>query len=113
MTKSTTGLHRPPYEYLTPLGIFVVQEKKAKMLYYKDGIEEIAGFAPYASRFSGGAHIHGVPLETEDMDAPLIETSPTLGTTPRSHECVRTVTSHAKFIYDWGTIGETIIFVFD
>jgi len=113
MTKATTGVHRPPFDYVTPLGIFVIQEKKSKMVYNKDGINEMAGFAPYASRFSGGAHIHGVPLETENINATLIETSPTLGTTPRSHECVRTVTSHAKFIYDWGLVGETIVFVFD
>jgi hypothetical protein len=112
MTKATTGLHKPPYEYETPTGIFVVQEKKDKMIYNKDGSDELAGFAPYASRFSGGAHIHGVPVNGP-LDAGLVEDSPILGTTPHSHECVRTITSHAKFIYDWGTIDDTIVFVID
>lgn len=112
MTKATTGLHKPPYEYETPLGIFVVQEKKDKMIYNVDGSDEQAGFAPYASRFSGGAHIHGIPVNGP-LDAGLVENSPILGTTPHSHECVRTITSHAKFIYDWGAIDDTIVFVID
>jgi hypothetical protein len=112
MTKATTGLHKPPYEYETPLGIFVVQEKKDKMIYNKDGSDEQAGFAPYASRFSGGAHIHGIPVNGP-LDAGLVENSPILGTTPHSHECVRTITSHAKFIYDWEAIDDTIVFVID
>ena len=37
----------------------------------------------------------------------------TLGTTPRSHMCVRNATSHAKFVYDWAPVNETIVFVFD
>ncbi|MDR1729304.1 MAG: L,D-transpeptidase [Prevotellaceae bacterium] len=110
--KATTGMHRAPYDYVTPLGIFLIQEKKYKMLYTVDGSSELAGYAPYANRFSGGAHIHGVP--TNHVDAPMIETSPTLGTIPRSHECVRTVTSHAKFIYDdWGETDQTVVVVFD
>ena len=112
MVKATTGLHKPPYEYETPLGIFVIQEKKNKMIYNEDGSDEEAGFAPYASRFSGGAHIHGIPVNGP-LDANLIENSPILGTTPHSHMCVRTTTSHANFIYNWGTIGDTIVFVFD
>ncbi len=111
MVKATTGLHKVPYNYETPTGIFVVQEKKYKMFYTVDGSHTIAGYAPYASRFTGGAHIHGIPTNSQYAD--MIETSLTLGTTPRSHECVRTVTSHAKFIYDWGKIDETVVFVFD
>ncbi|KAA4668286.1 L,D-transpeptidase, partial [Bacteroides ovatus] len=42
-----------------------------------------------------------------------IEYSPSLGTTPRSHMCVRNATSHAKFIYDWAPVNETIIFVLE
>jgi hypothetical protein len=112
MTKATTGLHKPPYEFETPLGIFVVQEKKNKMIYNEDGSDEVAGFAPYASRFSGGAHIHGIPVNGP-LDAGLVENSPILGTIPHSHECVRTITSHAKFIYDWGAIDNAIVFVID
>jgi hypothetical protein len=112
MTKATTGLHKPPYDRETPLGIFVIQEKKDKMIYDENGSNETAGFCPYASRFSGGAYIHGVPVNGS-LHAPLIESSPTLGTTPRSHMCVRTITSHAKFIYDWGTVDNTVVFVLD
>jgi hypothetical protein len=112
MIPATTGLHKPPYEYETPLGIFVIQQKKSQMLYYEDGTEDIAGYAPYASRFSGGAHIHGIPVNG-DLDVKPPEYRPYLGTTPRSHECVRTVTSHAEFIYQWGPVDNTIVFVFD
>ena len=107
----TTGQHRPPYAQETPLGIFVVQEKKARMIYLVDGSKETGGFAPYASRFTNGGYIHGVPVNAPRKS--LIEYSPTLGTTPRSHMCVRNATSHAKFVYDWAPVNETIVFVFD
>ena len=101
----------PPYAQETPLGIFVVQEKKARMIYLVDGSKETGGFAPYASRFTNGGYIHGVPVNAPRKS--LIEYSPTLGTTPRSHMCVRNATSHAKFVYDWAPVNETIVFVFD
>lgn len=111
MNPATTGQHRPPYAQETPLGIFVVQEKKARMIYLVDGSKETGGFAPYASRFTNGGYIHGVPVNAPRKS--LIEYSPTLGTTPRSHMCVRNATSHAKFVYDWAPVNETIVFVFD
>ena len=43
----------------------------------------------------------------------IIEYSYTLGTIPRSHMCVRNATSHAKFIFEWAPVNETIIFVLD
>ena len=95
---ATTGLHRPPHKQPTPLGIYLLQEKKEKMYYFKDGTTSIGGFAPYASRFCSGAYIHGIPLNGGRTKH--IEYSPSLGTTPRSHMCVRNATSHAKFIYD-------------
>lgn len=61
-----------------------VQEKKEKMFYTKDGSSEIAGFAPYASRFTNGAYVHGIP--TQYPNKSIIESSPTLGTTPRSQK---------------------------
>ncbi len=112
MVKATTGLHKPPYQHETPLGIFVVQQKKYKMIYNDDGSSERAGFAPYASRFSSGAHLHGVPVNGP-IDSKIVESSPSLGTTPRSHMCVRTISSHAEFIYKWGKIDNAIVFVFD
>lgn len=111
MNPATTGLHKPPYAQETPLGIFVIQQKKSKMIYLVDGSKETGGFAPYASRFTNGGYIHGVPVNAPRTA--LIEYSPSLGTTPRSHMCVRNATSHAKFVYDWAPVNETIVFVFD
>lgn len=111
MNPSTTGLHRPPYAQETPLGMFVLQEKKVKMIFLKDGSKETGGYAPYASRFTDGAYIHGVPVNAPRKTQ--IEYSWSLGTTPRSHMCVRNATSHAKFIFDWAPVNETIIFVLE
>lgn len=111
MNPSTTGRHLPPYAQETPLGMFVLQEKKVKMVFLKDGSKETGGYAPYASRFTDGAYIHGVPVNAPRKT--LIEYSPLLGTTPRSHMCVRNATSHAKFIYDWALVNETVVFVLE
>lgn len=111
MNPATTGAHNPPYAQPTPLGIFVVQEKKAKMLYTHDGSSEIAGYAPWASRFCNGGYIHGVPLNS--VNAATIEWSATLGTIPRSHMCVRNVTSHAKFVYDWAKALNSLVVVIE
>lgn len=59
----------------------------------------------------GGAYLHGVPVNYPDNK--LIEYSWTLGTTPRSHMCVRNATSHAKFMYDWAEVEKTLVIVFD
>lgn len=111
MNPATTGRHRPPYAQETPLGMFVLQEKKARMIFLKDGSAATGGFAPYASRFNNGGYIHGVP--TNAPATGIIEYSYTLGTVPRSHMCVRNATSHAKFIFDWAPVNETIIFVLE
>lgn len=111
MNPATTGLHRPPYAQETPPGVYVIQEKKPRMIYLVDGSAATGGFAPYASRFTNGGYIHGVPVNAPRTS--LIEYSPSLGTTPRSHMCVRNATSHAKFIYDWAPVYETLVFVFD
>lgn len=111
MNPATTGLDRPPFKKPTPAGIFVIQEKKGKMPFYKDGTDDIGGFAPYASRFCCGGYIHGVPVNYPQKS--LIEYSPTLGTTPRSHMCVRNATSHALYIYNWSGEFDTLVFVFD
>lgn len=111
MNPATTGLHKPPHMQETPQGIFVIQEKKPKMIYLVDGSQETGGFAPHASRFSNGGYIHGIPVNAPGTK--LIEFSPSLGTTPRSHMCIRNATSHAKFIYDWAPTEETIVFIFD
>ncbi len=51
MNPATTGMHRPPYAQETPLGMFVVQQKKSRMVFLKDGSAATGGYAPYASRF--------------------------------------------------------------
>lgn len=111
MNPATTGAHNPPFAHPTPVGLFVVQEKKPKMLYTNDGAATLAGFAPWASRFSNGAYLHGVP--TNNPNGAIIEFSPTLGTIPRSHMCVRNASSHAKFIYDLTPVEESVVFVYD
>ncbi len=111
MNPITTGLHRPPYMRETPPGIYVIRSKKEAMPFLKDGTRETGGFAPWASRFSGGAYLHGVPVNYPDEI--VLEYSGTLGTTPRSHMCVRNATSHAKFMYDWAPVSESLVIVFD
>ncbi len=111
MNPSTTGRHRPPYAQETPTGLFLLQEKKPKMYYLKDGTTQPGGFAPFASRFTNGAYIHGVPVAHPGRS--IIEYSYSLGTTPRSHMCVRNVSSHAQFIYEWGPLNETLIYIID
>lgn len=111
MNPATTGVHNPPYAHETPVGIFAFQEQKEKMFYTKDGSSEIAGYAPYASRFTNGAYIHGVP--TQNPKQSIIEWSPTLGTIPRSHMCVRNASSHSKFVYDWVSVKEAVVVVID
>ena len=74
MNPATTGLHRPPYQQETPLGMFVLQEKKVKMVFLKDGSIETGAYAPYASRFTDGGYILGVPLNAPRTA--LIEYSP-------------------------------------
>lgn len=109
---STTGMNKPPYSQETPLGMFLLQGKREKMIYLKDGSNtEIGGFAPYASRFTGGAYVHGVP--TVHPGEEIIEYSSSLGTRPLSHMCVRTPSSHAAFIYGWAPTRGTIIFVIE
>lgn len=111
MNPATTGRHKPPHAQETPTGIFAVQEKKAKMFYVKDGTSQIVGFAPYASRFTNGAYVHGVPVE--NPNGSIIEYSASLGTTPRSHMCVRNASSHAKFVFDWATVKNAVVIVID
>jgi hypothetical protein len=103
-TYATTGLQGAS-SFATPLGFYKSIEKKDKFHYLKDGSSEIAGYAPFAIRFCGGAYVHGVPVaykeeNGEKVDPGHIEYLQTIGTFPRSHMCVRNYTSHAKFLYD-------------
>lgn len=108
---ATTGLHRPPHQHETPVGLFIFQEKKPKMFYVVDGTSKIGGYSPHASRFSNGGYIHGVPVNLPRTTN--IEWSASLGTTPRSHMCVRNATSHAEFVYNWIKVDSSLLFVID
>ncbi|WP_432408054.1 L,D-transpeptidase family protein [Wukongibacter sp. M2B1] len=114
---STTG-RKGRYRRETPLGYYMAIEKKPSFLYYKDGTKKIAGYAPYAMRFTGGIYIHGIPTNFRYVEGKRInpgssETSSTIGTVPLSHGCVRNNTSHAKFLYEWIDIGKSAILVID
>lgn len=109
MNPATTGKYDPPYRRRTPNGIFVLQNKKRKMIYNKDGTKERGGYAPYASRFNAGGYIHGIPVNLPRTK--IIEYSYSLGTSPRSHMCVRNASSHAKFIYDTLPKEQSLIIV--
>lgn len=112
-TTGTTGRYSQP----TPTGFYFGMESRPYFRYYEDGTTRIQGYAPYAIRFAGGAYVHGVPVNYKyHADGTLItpptqEYSKTIGTVPLSHKCVRNYTSHAKFLYDWFTPGETIVIV--
>ncbi|MBE6081931.1 MAG: L,D-transpeptidase [Tissierellaceae bacterium] len=113
---ATTGV-RSEKMFETPIGNFKVQEKKDKFEYLNDATGEIAGYAPYAIRFSQGGYIHGIPVEYvkkdgEKIDPGMKEELATLGTFPRSHKCVRNYTSHAKFLYNWVSPNDTSVIVF-
>lgn len=59
---ATTGAnseHKEP----TELGNYMAIQKKDRFLYLDDKTKEIDGYAPYATRFNGGAYIHGVPVQ--------------------------------------------------
>ncbi|MCR1898976.1 SH3 domain-containing protein [Irregularibacter muris] len=117
-TFATTGV-ADEYKYETPKGHFMAIQRREQFLYLKDGTNQIAGYAPYAIRFSGGGYVHGVPVdyqftpEGEKIDPGHQEYLFTIGTTPRSHKCVRNYTSHAKFLYDWMEIGKGAVIIID
>jgi hypothetical protein len=110
MNPCTSGIHEPPHAYPTPPGMFVIQDRTPKMM-YNNGGPVIVGFAPWASRFTNGAFLHGVPVN--NPNGAIVEFSSTLGTIPRSHECVRNASSHAKFIYDWAPLERSLVFVYN
>jgi len=102
---STTGF-KGEFSFVTTLGNFKVIEKRERFEYLQNGTQEIAGYAPYALRFTGGAYIHGVPVaykeeNGEKVDPGIIEYLHTIGTFPRSNMCVRNFSSHAEFLYNW------------
>lgn len=120
-TFATTG-ELAKYKEPTDLGYYMAINKVDKFLYLDDVTREIAGYAPYGIRFGGGAYIHGVPVDLRrnvpvgqrvTYFPPMVEYSSTIGTTPRSHKCVRNYTSHAKYLWDWSEIGKTAVIVIE
>lgn len=102
----------------TDLGYYTVMQKLVRFSYLDDVTKKIAGYAPYAVRFNGGAYIHGVPVDYvkkggKNVDPGIQEYLFTVGTVPRSHKCVRNYTSHAKFLYDWIEIGKSAVIVIE
>lgn len=120
-TFATTG-ENARYKLPTPLGYFMAIQRSDKFIYLDDVTKEIDGYAPYVIRFSGGAYVHGVPVNFKDGQVvdgriiaypPKVEYLSSIGTIPRSHKCVRNYTSHAKFLYDWIEIGASIVIVIE
>jgi hypothetical protein len=114
---ATTG-EKAKYKLPTDLGYYMTIEKRDRFLYLDDETSEIAGYAPFALRFSGGTYIHGVPVafvkENDKLvDPGIIEYLFTIGTTPRSHKCVRNYSSHAEFLYNWAEIGKTAVIIIE
>lgn len=116
-TLSTTGV-TGERSYETTLGSYKTMEKKDSFYYLGSGAQGIAGYAPYAIRFTGGAYIHGVPVayvtqNGETQDPGLNEYLHTIGTLPRSSMCVRNYTSHAEFLYNWMDIDNGAVIVIE
>lgn len=114
---ATTG-EKARYKEPTALGYYMAIQKVDKFLYLDDVTKQIAGYAPYAIRFGGGAYVHGVPVDLRIVNGvkiypPRKEYLFTIGTMPRSHKCVRNYTSHAKFLHTWCDIGSTAVVVIE
>ncbi len=114
---ATTGANSK-YKQPTDLGYYMAIQAKDKFFYLDDVSREISGYAPYAIRFNGGAYIHGVPVEFEIVEGKKVDPGKkeylfTIGTTPRSHKCVRNYTSHAQFLYNWIEIGKSAVIVIE
>lgn len=93
-------------------------EKKERFQYLKKDSQNIAGYAPFATRFSGGAYLHGIPVAYEEKNGEKIDPGykeylQTIGTFPRSSMCVRNFTSHAQFIYNWMDINNGAVIVIE
>ncbi len=80
------------------------------------GFGKFAAASLYSGTFgdlvgTNGAYIHGVPVNVPRTA--MIEYSWSLGTTPRSHMCVRNATSHAKFVFDWAPLYRSLVVVIE
>lgn len=108
----TTGVNKAPNSYDTPLGTFVTQSKSLRMNYmnFRDETKP-GGYAPYATRFSGGGYFHGFPVDLPKTE--IIEYSHSLGSLPMSHMCIRSSASHGEFVYNWADINKSLFLIVD
>ncbi len=111
MNPATTGRHAPPYAQETPLGCICFSKRSRVWFFLKDGSTATGGYAPYASRFTNGAYIHGVPVNVPRTA--MIEYSWSLGTTPRSICAFAMLLSHAKFVFDWAPAERSLVVVIE
>ncbi len=114
---ATTG-EDAKFKEPTSLGYYMAIQTRDRFLYLDDITKKVGGYAPYAIRFSGGAYIHGVPVDVKtELNVPVFQPMQeylfTIGSVPRSHKCVRNYTSHAKFLYEWIEIGKSAVVVIE
>lgn len=96
---SKTGLETH-IGFETPKGFFLLQNLK-NIMTYNDENGKPLGFAKYALRFSGGGYIHGTPNDYNSNGNSSFENEKILGTVSGTRKCVRTITSHSKFLLEW------------
>lgn len=114
----TTGKDNGYSSYDTPHGVFMVAHTRTYMMFTRnlkstENIKTIpkrlvagqgqviAGEAPYAIRFSGGAYLHGVPGPIGASSAAKWYTASKIGTYKESHKCVRHYDDQIKFLFEW------------
>ena len=118
MSFISTG-HESEHADPTPLGYFAVLKVRPQFEYPSDVTGQIAGYAPYVMRFSGGAYAHGVPVNHTLKDdgtlkkGSMKESHGSLGVKPESHMCVRNYTSHAEFLYNRVKTGDAAVIVIE
>ena len=114
----TTGKDNGYSSYDTPHGVFMVAHTRTYMMFTRNlksteniktipkrllaGQDQVvAGEAPYAIRFSGGAYLHGVPGPIGASSASKWYTASRIGTYKESHKCVRHYDDQIKFLFEW------------
>ena len=108
----TTGKDDGVSSYATPHGAFLVSFTRPYMLFTRHarpgdkvlpGRPDLAigGQANYAVRFSGGAYLHGIPVNTGAGEGAKAYTASKIGTYRESHKCVRHYDDQIEYIVNW------------
>ena len=108
----TTGKDDGVSSYATPHGAFLVSFTRPYMLFTRHarpgdkvlpGRPDLAigGQARYAVRFSGGAYLHGIPVNTGAGEGAKAYTASKIGTYRESHKCVRHYDDQIEYIVNW------------